>query len=141
MLLVGWHLMSGLPPDRDPTVEGGTKHNQTRSGSGEPLQPTLFRAYRGDESYLFISYSHRDSERVIPLLESWNHAGRRIWYDEGIQAGEEWPEEIAQALQRCARVLVFISPHSVESIHVRNEIGPAYANLWACSGSGSLPMV
>lgn len=81
-----------------------------------------FEAYNGEEPYIFIAYSHRDAGQVYPELERLHNAGYRIWYDEGIDPGQEWPEDVAKALKKCAFFLVFISPNAVESTNVRNEI-------------------
>ena len=48
--------------------------------------------------------------------------GYRIWYDEGIDPGNEWPVEIAKALTGATYFVVFISPQAVDSINVRDEI-------------------
>jgi hypothetical protein len=48
--------------------------------------------------------------------------GFRIWYDEGITPGNEWPDEIAGALAKATAFVVFISTNAIESVHVRNEI-------------------
>ncbi|MDR0944364.1 MAG: toll/interleukin-1 receptor domain-containing protein [Ruminococcus sp.] len=81
-----------------------------------------FYAYKGKEPYIFISYSHRDSEKVFSIIRKFNENGYRIWYDEGIDPGNEWPDEIAAALCNCALFVVFISPRSIASENVRNEI-------------------
>ncbi|NOZ20013.1 MAG: toll/interleukin-1 receptor domain-containing protein [Planctomycetes bacterium] len=84
-----------------------------------------FEAYSGDEPYLFVSYAHKDAAAVYPELK-WMHGhGYRVWYDEGIDPGNEWPEEIAKALHGCSMFLVFISPRAVVSKNVRNEINYA----------------
>ena len=44
-----------------------------------------FNPYEGKEKYIFISYSHSDSEIIIPILEELNSNGYRIWYDDGIE--------------------------------------------------------
>jgi hypothetical protein len=49
----------------------------------------------------------------------------RIWYDEGIEPGNEWPEEVGRALTACQLFLVFLSPAAMESRNVRNEINMA----------------
>jgi len=81
-----------------------------------------FPAYKGQGQYIFVSYSHRDTDLVFPIIRKLHDAGYNIWYDEGIDPGNEWPEEIAAALSSCALFLVFISPRSVGSVNVRNEI-------------------
>ena len=87
-----------------------------------------FYAYKGEGPYIFVSYSHKDSERVFPMIKRFNDDGFNIWYDEGIEPGNEWPLEIERALKGCAVFLVFITASSVRSRNVRNEINYAFAN-------------
>ncbi len=81
-----------------------------------------FDAYTGDKPYIFVSYKHEDSPVVFPELRRMHERGYRIWYDEGIDPGNEWPDEVAQALAGCSFFVVFLSKQSVESANVRNEI-------------------
>lgn len=84
-----------------------------------------FEAYDGNEPYIFISYAHKDSAHVFKEISQLNDAGYHIWYDEGIEASSEWPEEIANAVIGCSVFLVFISPRSTASVNCRNEINLA----------------
>lgn len=84
-----------------------------------------FEAYQGDDPYVFISYAHKDAEKIYPLIRWLDSEGYRIWYDEGIDPGNEWPDEIANALDHCTYFIVFISPNAVVSKNVRNEINYA----------------
>lgn len=81
-----------------------------------------FAAYSGDEPYVFVSYAHRDSDAVYPELTWLNDHEIKIWYDEGIEAGTEWREEIALAIQNARLFLYFISPSSVASEHCKKEV-------------------
>lgn len=81
-----------------------------------------FQAYRGDDKFVFVSYAHKDGLSVFPTISYLRDLGYRIWYDEGIDPGNEWPEDVAKALTGAAHFLVFISPNAVESHNVRNEI-------------------
>ena len=81
-----------------------------------------FVAYKGEEAYVFISYAHKDSERVFPIIKQMHEAGYRIWYDEGIDPGSEWPEEIAKHINGASAVLLFVSPQSMDSHNVRREV-------------------
>lgn len=87
-----------------------------------------FYAYKGDGQYIFISYSHKDADRVFPVIKKFNENKYNIWYDEGIDPGNEWPLEIERALKKCSIFLVFITKNSVQSRNVRNEINYALAN-------------
>ncbi|MBQ6541272.1 MAG: toll/interleukin-1 receptor domain-containing protein [Lachnospiraceae bacterium] len=82
-----------------------------------PVKP-----YEGFEPYIFISYSHRDSERVFPILKHLASKGYRLWYDEGIDPGSEWPEAIASHLAKCYICIAFISRNSLNSQNCRREI-------------------
>lgn len=90
---------------------------QTNSVSDLP-----FEAYKGKNPYIFISYAHADSEQVFPIIKEFHDLGYNVWYDEGIEPGIAWPEEIGRALERCSLFVVFISPRSVISDNVDNEI-------------------
>jgi len=81
-----------------------------------------FEAFKGYQPYVFISYSHKDSPVVFKEITGLYHAGYRIWYDEGIDPGNEWPDEVAQALEKSSFFIVFISPNSINSQNVKNEI-------------------
>ena len=80
------------------------------------------KPYEGDESFIFISYSHKDSPQVFPILENMAAQGYRIWYDEGIDPGSEWPETIASHLSKAHACLAFVSENSVNSHNCRREI-------------------
>ena len=87
-----------------------------------------FDAYAGTEPYVFVSYSHADSRQMFGDIARLHKEGYRIWFDEGIDPGNEWPEEVARALANAAAFMVFISPASVVSRNVRNEINFALNN-------------
>jgi len=84
-----------------------------------------FEAYQGDEPFVFISYSHKDATVVYEEITRLHEAGVNVWYDEGIEASNEWPEEIAQAVVGCSVFLVFVSPRATASVNCRNEINLA----------------
>ncbi len=78
--------------------------------------------YSGDEGFIFISYSHKDRELIFPIIERMAQEGYRIWYDEGIDPGSEWPEFIANNLSNCSAFIAFISDNSLNSHNCRREI-------------------
>lgn len=79
-------------------------------------------AYEGHAPYIFISYAHKDSQRVLPILEALQDRGFRIWYDAGIEAGTEWPEYIAEHLLAAECVIAFITENAIASPNCRQEI-------------------
>ena len=87
----------------------------------QPLPP-----YKGDGSYVFVCYSHEDSADVYPEIRRLQDQGIQVWYDEGISPGEEWPEELGQAIAGAQRLLFFVSPNSVGSRNCRDEVHYAH---------------
>lgn len=86
--------------------------------------PPSFRieAYRGDEPFAFVSYDHRDSEAVFGELERLATAGLRVYYDEGINPGHRWHDDLANALEGCAVFVFFATSRSVRSRNCQDEI-------------------
>jgi hypothetical protein len=97
-----------------------------KKGTPEGLTPP-FEAFQGLEPFGFVSYAHRDAALVYPEIDRLHRMGYRLWYDEGICPGGEWPEEIGRALTQAAFFMVFISPRALASKNVRNEINMALA--------------
>lgn len=81
-----------------------------------------FPAYKGDEPYIFVSYAHADSARVYPLLVDLRERGVNIWYDEGIEPGSKWREELSSAIQNAEKILFIASKKSVASANCEREI-------------------
>lgn len=84
--------------------------------------PPPFRAYEGEEPYIFVSYSHKDADKVYPELTSLNEQGFNIWYDEGINPGESWRNEIANAISGCDLFILLVTPNSAVSEHCMREV-------------------
>ena len=81
------------------------------------------QAYVGwDDPYLFISYSSKDAETVMSVLALLRQNHFRFWYDSGIPSGEIFAETLAERIERCAQVLVFLSENAVRSRYVLREI-------------------
>ena len=85
----------------------------------------LIRAYEGNKPYIFVSYSHRDSNIVLSYIEKLYELKYRVWYDEGIAPGSEWPKNIEDHLKGCECVLIFVSKDSLVSINCENEVKSA----------------
>lgn len=86
------------------------------------MLPEQIRPYEGTDPYIFISYAHRDTDRVLPVLRSLSERGYRLWFDEGIDPGTEWAESIAGHLENSRVCLFFLSPSSAVSQNCRREI-------------------
>ena len=79
-------------------------------------------AYKGNEPFIFISYAHKDSEVVLPVIQRLQNDGYRVWYDEGIAPGSQWDVYISEHLQGSASVLCFLSQAYLRSQNCRDEL-------------------
>lgn len=85
------------------------------------------RPYDGQRPYVFISYARADSEVVLEVVRLLNQHKYRVWYDlYGIDSGANWSETILQKINNCTAFVVFLSPNSVKSNHVRSEVSQAF---------------
>ena len=85
----------------------------------------FFKPYEGKRPYLFVSYSHRQSDAVVDTIRLLHERRWRVWYDEGIPAGSDWPKNIEQHMRGCAAVLFFLSASALASPNCFSEIKTA----------------
>jgi len=81
-----------------------------------------FNACDGTAPYVFISYAHSDSADVYPLIRSLHASGFPVWYDEGIEAGDDWANKVATSLEKAKLCLLFATPKSVTRDNVLREV-------------------
>ena len=81
--------------------------------------------YEGPEPYVFVSYSHQDRRRLDELLDYFRKESIRFWYDNGLNSGDDWNLKIALRLHGAAVCLTLLTPSSVDSPHVKNELNHA----------------
>jgi hypothetical protein len=73
---------------------------------------------------IFFSYAHEDEalmnsvRRQLILYEREKIIVK--WYDRKILPGEEWEGQIDERLQRASIILLFVSPHFIESRYCYN---------------------
>lgn len=72
--------------------------------------------------YIFISYSHKDSAKVVDIINRLRGAGYNVWYDEGIDPGTEWDENIARHVQECSYFIAFVSNGYIGSKNCKDEL-------------------
>ncbi len=75
-----------------------------------------------NNKYVFISYAHKNSNEVLPILHFLQKERVKLWFDEGIEVGSEWPATIQQKIKECAIFMPIISPEFVESKNCRKEV-------------------
>lgn len=82
--------------------------------------------YEEDKPYLFVSYSHKDADKVYPILRLLQKKNVRLWFDvDSIPAGMDYTDYIATKIWGCTAFMPLISSNSVKSEFVRKEIGLA----------------
>lgn len=82
----------------------------------------ILEPYNGDQPYSFISYSHKDKDKVLPILEKLQQVGFRLWFDEGIEWGTEWPMSIQQHIFNSSVFIPFISSNFANSDNCQREL-------------------
>lgn len=74
----------------------------------------------------FISYPRKNAEFARKLALELKSAGFQIWFDQiDIPAGSRWDDEVQNALTECAVFMVILTPESIESQNVKDEISYA----------------
>jgi hypothetical protein len=74
----------------------------------------------------FISYSRSDSEIALELANELRSAGYPVWLDQlDIPTGARWDDEVEKALRDHEIFLIILTPASVSSENVKDEIGYA----------------
>lgn len=80
----------------------------------------------GESTKTFFSYARADSEFVLRLVKDLRDAGADVWLDQlDIGPGKHWDTEIEKALLQCPRSLIVLSPASVNSPNVMDEVSYA----------------
>lgn len=75
-----------------------------------------------EKRYVFISYAHKDTKRVTELLSLMTEAGISLWYDQGIDPGSEWDDNIAMHIEKCGCMVAVISHNYLASDNCKDEL-------------------
>ncbi len=74
----------------------------------------------------FFSYSRANSDFALKLGKDLKAAGGSVWIDQlDIPTGARWDEAVENALEESSNFLVILSPESINSENVKDEIGYA----------------
>ena len=94
----------------------------TLGSTGRSIRMERPFAYNGVEPYIFVSYSHKNCDRVWPIIERLEKDGYRVWYDDGISPGTEWDVNIADHITHCGYFFALITKDYLESDNCRDEL-------------------
>jgi len=79
----------------------------------------------GERQY-FFSYSRHDAPFVLKLAQELRDSGVHLWLDQlDIAGGQRWDRAVQDALTTCKGVLAVLSPESITSNSVMDEISYA----------------
>ena len=74
-------------------------------------------------NYVFISYSTKDLNRIVPLARELEKNDFSVWLDKWyLEAGKVWAKDIEKAIKNAGVFLVILTPNSVDAEAVMSEI-------------------
>src|SRR5258706_15670118 len=97
------------------------------------------------KNVIFVSHCSKDKDftpRIFPHLESLERSlDVQVWTDVGdIRAGDQWSDEIAEALDRACLAVLLISPNFLNSKFISSYEVPELRNLRAKTGLRIIPL-
>jgi len=79
-----------------------------------------------DSTRFFVSYAQSDRDFALRVAKEIRAAGGNLWVDKlDIVAGQQWDAAVASALHACKGVIVILSPESVGSTNVMDQLSHA----------------
>ena len=79
-------------------------------------------AYQGDKPYVFLSYSHKDEELALSVIEYLQEHSFNVWYDESIHSGTQWEDVIIDKIANCSAMVFLATQNSLASDWCRQEL-------------------
>ena len=73
-------------------------------------------------SFIFVSYSRRDQAYVGKLIQALEEKNLPVWLDARVNYGEAWLRAIQESLEKSNVFLLVMSPRSLESDWVQDEL-------------------
>ena len=74
-------------------------------------------------SFVFFSYARADSEFALRLANDLRSLGAALWMDQlDLSGGTRWDQAVEESLKSCGGLLVILSPASVQSNNVLDEV-------------------
>ncbi len=67
------------------------------------FQPTKSR------EYYFVSYNNEDATRVGSIAKALSESGVNLWYDHGIEYGDNWEPTITEKILNAKAIILFFT--------------------------------
>lgn len=72
---------------------------------------------------IFVSYSSKDRDLVLQIVNDLVKAGYTVWFDrQRIDGGKKWAGEIVDGIEQCDYFIILVSNNSLLSDNVRKEL-------------------
>ncbi len=88
--------------------------------------------YTDEQPYYFISYNTEDEKLVSEYAKALVRLHFPLWYDSGLKVGEEFEKEIAEKIENCEAVIMFLSKNiflkEKSYVHTEFELATEYSN-------------
>ncbi len=75
------------------------------------------------DKYFFVGYNSGDAQRVGEIVQRMHNRDIPLWYDYGINYGDEWEKIISGAIRNSQAVIIFVTKDLLykEDTYVRTE--------------------
>jgi hypothetical protein len=104
------------------TLSRDEHQNEIVQADANTADSIPYHPYKGNKPYIFISYSHKNIVDALQIINHLQSEGYRVWYDDGIDPGTEWDENIASHIQSCAIFIALLSNEYVNSSNCKDEL-------------------
>ena len=85
--------------------------------------------HEGKDPFIFISYSHHNSEQALRFIRLLYERGYRVWYDNGLVAGDPYNGVISKQISKCAVFIGLLSKDYAKSSNCCKEMHYAFADV------------
>ncbi len=76
-----------------------------------------FQPYEGDEPYIFVSYKHKDWNRILPLVKRLQDDGFNIWCDNGYAVGKQYDIQISDRIANSKLFVTIITEEVIKGAY------------------------
>lgn len=101
---------------------GLAKQRQDRYPTVMDFARAFEKSLAAAPQHLFVSYSRRDKHYAEALKAHLISSGFEVWLDDAIEHGDQWFNQIHDAIKACAAFVVIMTPDSEQSEWVQKEI-------------------
>ena len=121
------------------------KDQQIEFGQGKSGKPIAKLKFKSEGLKVFLSYSHKDEdfkdELVMMLAGLQRHGIIDAWQDRRIEEGDEWYQEIQDAINNCDLAILLVSANFIASRFIQDEELPKLLKRRVKDGLQVVPII